>query len=191
MIAIRRSCYTDKLEETNVAQLGEEAELKPVLHFAEDVKPLVLNWTNLEAIAEICGSYESDDWIGKKIVLYKDDTITFGGKQTGGTGSGPRKSRQLTQHRNQSCPSEYTNEDLFNQIRRRTGSTGRTLSGQLTGAGFREVPAPIPGGQADRRLDRGRTWLQLRVHKLSAALRRPDRGRAGDCRGGDQIPVLR
>ena len=74
----------DSLEEVNVAQPGESAAMKPVLHFAEDVKPLVLNWTNLELIADICGSMKATIGSEKKIVLYKDDSITFGGKTTGG-----------------------------------------------------------------------------------------------------------
>lgn len=68
----------------NVALPGAPEELKWALHFNELEKPLILNQTNGGIIQSILGSAESDDWIGKKIVLYTDPNVSFGGKITGG-----------------------------------------------------------------------------------------------------------
>lgn len=67
----------------NVAPEGQEEENRWCLTFKE-AKPLVLNVTNGEIIAELLGSDEIDDWTGKQIELYNDPTIMFGGKRTGG-----------------------------------------------------------------------------------------------------------
>ena len=55
-----------------------------VLHFVEDVKPMVLNKTNGRLIAQITGSETDDGWIGKKIVLYHEPNVEFGGQLVGG-----------------------------------------------------------------------------------------------------------
>lgn len=71
--------------ETNMALEGQPQEMKWTLHFAEaHVKPMVLNSTNGQIIAGFMGSKETDDWRGRKIVLYNDPSITFAGKLTGG-----------------------------------------------------------------------------------------------------------
>jgi len=45
---------------------------------------MVLNLTNGKLIAIVTGSEETDDWIGKKITLWNDPTVSFGDKMTGG-----------------------------------------------------------------------------------------------------------
>ncbi len=45
---------------------------------------MVLNNTNAQIIAMILKSEETDDWIGKQIVLYDDPNVSFGGKLVGG-----------------------------------------------------------------------------------------------------------
>lgn len=70
----------------NVAAEGADPEMKICIHFNELEKPLVCNSTNAQLIAQITG--EEDDieqtWIGKKIVLYTDPNVSFGGKLIGG-----------------------------------------------------------------------------------------------------------
>lgn len=70
--------------EENVAKEGSPEELKWCLHFAETEKPMVLNSTNGQIIAGFVGSDNTDDWTNRKIVLYADPNITFGGKLIGG-----------------------------------------------------------------------------------------------------------
>lgn len=70
--------------ELNVAADGAPEELKWCLHFSETEKPLVLNSTNGQIIAGFTGSDNTDDWKDRKIVLYHDPTVSFGGKLIGG-----------------------------------------------------------------------------------------------------------
>lgn len=62
---------------------GQPQEMKWIIHFSE-CKPLVLNSTNGQLIAQALGSPETDDWKGKEIVLYNDPNVSFGGQLTGG-----------------------------------------------------------------------------------------------------------
>lgn len=71
-------------KEQNVEMEGEPERKKWTLFFHELEKPLVLNMTNGQRIEVITGSAEFDDWVGKKITLYNDKSVSFGGKLTGG-----------------------------------------------------------------------------------------------------------
>ena len=71
-------------EQHNVAKEGAGEEMKWCLTFAEVDKPLVLNSTNIQLCARICGSDDTDDWAGKKIVLYTDPNVSYAGKIVGG-----------------------------------------------------------------------------------------------------------
>ena len=71
-------------KQMNVAMESDSPEEKYVLTFREFEKPLVLNMTNGQLIAAIVGSEDFDDWIGKRIVLYNDKNVSFGGRLTGG-----------------------------------------------------------------------------------------------------------
>jgi hypothetical protein len=73
-----------KLTQENVAVESAPEELKWCLHVHELDKPMVLNSTNGNLLAKICGSEETDDWVGKQIVLYDDPSIAFQGKLVGG-----------------------------------------------------------------------------------------------------------
>lgn len=68
----------------NVAKEGAPPENKWCLVFAEAEKPLVLNSTNIQLCERIFGSDDTDDWVGKKIVLYTDPNVSYQGKVIGG-----------------------------------------------------------------------------------------------------------
>jgi hypothetical protein len=52
---------------------------KPILYFKEPgLKPLILNRTNFNRIAEIAGD-DTDDWHGTRLILYPD-TVPMRGK---------------------------------------------------------------------------------------------------------------
>lgn len=56
----------------------------PVMHFSDpDSKPLIMNNSNWMTLEDLYGD-ESDNWTGKKIELYKDPNVMFGGKRVGG-----------------------------------------------------------------------------------------------------------
>lgn len=71
-------------EQHNTAKEGAPPENKWCLTFAESDKPLVLNSTNAQLCARICGSEDTDDWTGKRIVLYTDPNVSYAGKIVGG-----------------------------------------------------------------------------------------------------------
>ncbi len=68
----------------NVAQEGAEPEHKWCLTFEELDKPFVLNATNIQLCEGICGSDDTDNWVGKRVVLYTDPNVSYGGKLIGG-----------------------------------------------------------------------------------------------------------
>lgn len=72
------------IDRVNVAAKGEEPEHKWVMGFEEFDKPMVLNPTNLKLAEKALGSDDTDDWMGKKIIVYNDPNITFGKELVGG-----------------------------------------------------------------------------------------------------------
>jgi hypothetical protein len=83
--------------ETLKSDDGEEDKM--VLHFVEDVKPMVVNRTNAQLVGVATGVKTAGEARGKQIVVYNDPTVSFGGKITGGLRikklSGPPKSAPL------------------------------------------------------------------------------------------------
>ena len=79
-----------KLDKQNVAFEDKAPDLKYIIYFQENIaadgsnKPLVLNWTNTQLIARAVGTEETDEWIGKKIVLFDDPNVSFKGDLVGG-----------------------------------------------------------------------------------------------------------
>lgn len=67
-----------------VLSMGDgESETKWVLTLS-DLKPLILNATNIRRCVAAFATSETDEWIGKSIVVYDDPEIEFGGKVVGG-----------------------------------------------------------------------------------------------------------
>lgn len=58
-------------------------EIRGVVHFEEDIKPLILNVTNGKAIAKLYGK-QVEGWTGKQITLYFDPSVKFGRERVGG-----------------------------------------------------------------------------------------------------------
>ncbi len=68
---------------TDTLGAGADAELKLIVKFVEpDVKALVCNLTRGEAVSEIAGSEDTNDWPGTVIQLVKGVT-RFQGKKVG------------------------------------------------------------------------------------------------------------
>lgn len=59
-------------------------EDKVVMHFVEDVPPMILNRTNSALLAVCTGVSKAGEAKGKQIVVYADPTVSFGGKIVGG-----------------------------------------------------------------------------------------------------------
>lgn len=73
-----------EIYQESVNKEGAPEELKWVVAFAEVEKPLVLNSTNAQIIAQITKQEDTDSWPGHKVVLYDDPSVSFGGKLVGG-----------------------------------------------------------------------------------------------------------
>jgi hypothetical protein len=65
-------------------RLEEKEPEKLLLHFKDDERILVTNRTNMQLLVSFFASTETNDWIGKQIVLYNDKTIMMGGRMVGG-----------------------------------------------------------------------------------------------------------
>lgn len=59
-------------------------EVKVILYFMEDMKPMVLNKTNSQLLGKATGAATAGEAKGKQIVVYSDPSVGFGGKITGG-----------------------------------------------------------------------------------------------------------
>ena len=77
-------CTISEVKSENVAPDGQAPENKAVIYFEEDCKPLVQGSQGLAKIAKFLGSEDTDDWTGKKVTVYIDDNIMYGGKEVGG-----------------------------------------------------------------------------------------------------------
>lgn len=73
-----------RLEKQNVAGKDQAPEYKQIAFFAENAKGMVLNKTNLGLLAIATGENDTDNWVGKKVVVYYDPTVTHMGKIVGG-----------------------------------------------------------------------------------------------------------
>lgn len=62
----------------------EGDEDKMVMHFMENVKPMVLNRTNAQLVGVATGCKTAGEAKGKQVVVFNDPTVGFGGKITGG-----------------------------------------------------------------------------------------------------------
>ena len=72
------------ISKENVAKKESTPEMKWCLHIIESDKPFPLNGTNRELAALALKSRNTDDWIGKRIEIYLDQSVSLGGKLVGG-----------------------------------------------------------------------------------------------------------
>ena len=68
-------------EEINSADGGSET--KWILYLS-DLKPLIMNATNIRRAVAAFGTAEVNDWGGKPLIVYDDDSVEYGGKVVGG-----------------------------------------------------------------------------------------------------------
>ena len=64
-------------EETVIGTDGKKDNCV-VCHFAENVKPMILNSTNMKAISKLYGSPYIEDWAGRKIQIGVEKVKAFG-----------------------------------------------------------------------------------------------------------------
>ena len=74
----------EKYGKVNVAREDQPEELKPAVRFREFKKPMVLNTTNVQVLKQIFNTDNTDETIGKQVVIYVDPNVSFQGKLIGG-----------------------------------------------------------------------------------------------------------
>jgi hypothetical protein len=67
-----------KLTIEEMTARDQSKEQKPVLHFKEVDKAIVVNATNWKRIVQVTGAEDSDFWAGKKVTLYTEIVDAFG-----------------------------------------------------------------------------------------------------------------
>src|SRR5262245_50702717 len=72
------------VEERMVTAPGKEPKLKLVLFFDGSKKGLVLNMANGDALYDMTGTADPEEWIGTQVELYVDDNVAYAGKRIGG-----------------------------------------------------------------------------------------------------------
>jgi hypothetical protein len=80
-VKIISAIYYEGISDTvHMKKAGDD--VKPILHFQDETQ-LVLNQVNTQTLTAVLG-VDSQKWDGKKIKLYFDPNVMFGGKRTGG-----------------------------------------------------------------------------------------------------------
>ena len=101
-------------EEPIQSQTGAD-EMKWVLYLSDDLKPLILNSTNINRLIAACGTDDVDEWPGKQVIVYNDPSISYGGSVTGGCRLRPVPSTRPTKKR-QSKAAPAADKDLSDEI---------------------------------------------------------------------------
>ena len=65
-------------------EVGSDRDRCPVIYFEEESKGLVVNKTNMGRMFAAHSVVDTDELAGKRIALYVDHEVSFGGKTTGG-----------------------------------------------------------------------------------------------------------
>lgn len=65
------------IEEVKTEEIGKDKQIKPVIYFKDQDKGFVANKTNCNTIAKALSSRDTDDWVGKTILLYSCE-VQFG-----------------------------------------------------------------------------------------------------------------
>lgn len=73
-----------KIGKINISKEGDPPEDKWAVRFKEFNKPMLLNSTNIKLLEKACGSDDTDHWVGKEVILYTDENVSFGGQVVGG-----------------------------------------------------------------------------------------------------------
>ena len=95
-----------KIGKINIAKEGDLPDDKWAVRFKEFGKPMLLNSTNIKLLEKACGSDDTDNWIGKEVIVYTDDSVSFGGQVVGGLRI--RKQQTMPQRR---APTQALPED--------------------------------------------------------------------------------
>lgn len=66
------------VKQEEVKDKNGQSEMVPVMVWVEDLKPLILNKTNMSNVAKALGTPYVDEWAGQQVQLYKEMVSAFG-----------------------------------------------------------------------------------------------------------------
>jgi hypothetical protein len=74
----------DEVREEEVTAPGSKPKRKVVLYFKGIDKGLVLNQANGNALFDMTGQEDPEQWVGRNAEVYHDPNVTYAGKRVGG-----------------------------------------------------------------------------------------------------------
>lgn len=86
-------CTIKGIKQENVGR-DDQPEMRWTLYFNEYAKAMVLNITTIRVLEAAFGD-ESDDWKGKKVMVYVDPNVSFQGRVVGGLRLRPPKKQTV------------------------------------------------------------------------------------------------
>jgi hypothetical protein len=92
---LRGSSHQVAIQDVDTGTIGEKQQL--ILEFRGAWKPLGLNKTNAQAIADVFGS-DTDDWIGQEVVIFPT-RVDFQGKMVDAIRVDGKATQKLVQER--------------------------------------------------------------------------------------------
>jgi len=91
---------------------GDDGQQKWVLYFREEAKGMALNVTTIRVLEKAFGD-DSDNWVGKRVMVYVDPNVSFGGRVVGGLRLRPPKQAAASPPPKQEVEEEFSDEIPF------------------------------------------------------------------------------
>lgn len=96
------------VNQSETVTTAEGKSQKAVVHFAEDLKPMILNVARSKAIEKVAGSPYFEDWNGVRIQLYIEHNIKAFGELVSAVRVRPRKPKETPAARCSDCGGPIT-----------------------------------------------------------------------------------
>jgi hypothetical protein len=90
---------------------GDDNQQKWVLYFREEPKGMAMNVTTIRVLEKAFGD-DSDMWVGKKVKVYVDPNVSFGGKVVGGLRLMPPRNAQAAKPAPATEPAGEFDDDI-------------------------------------------------------------------------------
>lgn len=96
------------VNQSETVTTAEGKSQKAVVHFAENLKPMILNVTRSKAIEKVAGSPYFEDWKGVRVQLYIEHNIKAFGELVSAVRVRPRKPKEAPAARCSDCGGPIT-----------------------------------------------------------------------------------
>lgn len=118
----------DRVNANEVVTTQEGKSKKAVVHFAEDVKPMILNVARSKSIEKVAKSPYFEDWCGVKIQLYIEHGIKAFGEVVSAVRVRPYKPKAIVMVKCEKCGQDIkpghgmTSEQMADYTRKKYGA---------------------------------------------------------------------